>query len=286
MLICLLVLACVLPASAQTEAGANKSLLWRISGKHMNKPSYLFGTIHLICKDDYVWTDKMIRSFDSASEVCFELDMDEPSVMVQITEGMINSSGEKLSSYFTAAQYQKLSAYLKDSLNMDISMFEQMKPIALETFVSMKGSATCANPTSYEEELMQQAKAKHKNIVGLEEPSEQIALLDKIPTDSIVKELMDDLNGANSKNDDVEYHKLVDAYKIQDLPALYALIKKSGMTDLGAFLDERNKKWIDRMADKMEQQSVFFAVGAGHLWGTNGIINLLRKDGYTVTPVK
>ena len=61
---------------------------------------------------------------------------------------------------------------------------------------------------------------------------------------------------------------------------------KSAGNDLDAFLDERNKKWIDRMTDKMEQKSVFFAVGAGHLWGINGVINLLRKNGYTVVPVR
>lgn len=272
---------------AQTESsGSNKSLLWRISGKQMNKPSYLFGTIHLICKDDYIWTSKMEESLQNSDEVCFEMDMDDPSVMMQVAVSMMDKSGKKLSDYFTPKQYALVTKYLKDSLNIDISMFEQMKPIALESFFSLK-EATCTNPVSYEETLMAEAKKANKEIVGLEEPQEQIALLDKIPTDSIVKELMDDIKGLN-KTDDEEYKKLITAYKNQDLPALYNLIQKSknAGNDLDAFLDERNRKWIDRMIDKMEQKSVFFAVGAGHLWGPNGVINLLRKNGYTVVPVK
>jgi len=144
----------------------------------------------------------------------------------------------------------------------------------------------CANPVSYEENIMAKAQKDHKEIVGLEEPAEQIALLDNIPIDSVVKDLMDELNGKQDDNGD--YEKMVRAYKSQDLPALYVLLKKSdGLgTDIGAFLDERNKKWIDRMVDKMEQKSVFFAVGAGHLWGNNGIITLLRKAGYTAEPIK
>jgi uncharacterized protein YbaP (TraB family) len=55
---------------------------------------------------------------------------------------------------------------------------------------------------------------------------------------------------------------------------------------MDAFLDERNKKWIERMEERMEQKPVFFAVGAGHLLGENGLIQLLRNSGYTVVPMK
>ena len=88
--------------------------------------------------------------------------------------------------------------------------------------------------------------------------------------------------------DDTEYNGLIKAYKQQDLPRLYELIKntKDFGDDMGAFLDERNQKWIGRMGDKMKGHSVFFAVGAGHLWGDQGVISLLRKAGYNVEAVK
>jgi uncharacterized protein YbaP (TraB family) len=55
--------------------------------------------------------------------------------------------------------------------------------------------------------------------------------------------------------------------------------------DLAGFIDVRNEKWISRMGEKMDQQSVFFAVGAGHLWGEYGLIKLLRAAGYKVEPI-
>ena len=81
---------------------------------------------------------------------------------------------------------------------------------------------------------------------------------------------------------------MIKAYKNQDIPELYNQILKAKEEgdNLDVFLDERNEKWIDRMAERMDQRSVFFAVGAGHLWGPKGLINLLREQGYTVTPVR
>jgi uncharacterized protein YbaP (TraB family) len=86
-----------LPISAQLT---NASLLWRITGKQMTKPSYLFGTMHLICRSDYVWTPAMGASLDKSEKVCFEMDLDDNNVMVEATSGLIDSTGKKLSDYF------------------------------------------------------------------------------------------------------------------------------------------------------------------------------------------
>jgi uncharacterized protein YbaP (TraB family) len=81
---------------------------------------------------------------------------------------------------------------------------------------------------------------------------------------------------------------MLEAYKKQDLPLLNHIIQQSRTegTNMDAFLDDRNKKWIERMEERMEQKPVFFAVGAGHLLGESGLIQLLRNSGYTVVPVK
>ena len=270
------------PAQEKTD---NKSLLWRISGKNLHKSSYLFGTIHQICKDDYVWTDKMKTSLDKSEKVCFEMDMDDPALMMQVATGLIDNSGKTLKDYFTPDQYQRIKSYMKDSLGMDIAMFEHMKPVALQSVISMK-ETQCDNPVSYEETIMKTAQDDKKEILGLEEAKEQLDVLETLPVDSVIKELADALE--NKSKDDTEYNKMITAYKQQDIPTLYTLITQSKELGDGmdAFLDTRNKKWIPRMAEKMNKNSIFFAVGAGHLWGDNGVISLLRKDGYTIEPIK
>ena len=258
--------------------------MWRISGKGMAKPSYLFGTIHLICPDDYVWTDSMKNCLAASDKVCFEMDLDNPAVMMQASGAFLDTAKD-LKDYYTPAQYQLLKRFVKDSLGMDIGMFRQMKPVALQSLIGMKATK-CLNAVSYEERIMKTAEESNKEILGLEEASEQIDALESMPDDTVALSLLDDVrNFTASRN---EYATLVNTYKKQDLPALYALItaSKDMAGDMAVFLDDRNKRWIARMHAKMDRSSVFFAVGAGHLWGSNGVIELLKKDGYSVTAVR
>ncbi|MGN6568785.1 MAG: TraB/GumN family protein [Flavipsychrobacter sp.] len=273
-------------AQAQSKAhNDNKSLLWRISGKHMSKPSYLFGTMHLICSSDYIWTQQMEHSLDSSDEVCFELDMDDPSVMMQVAAAMISTDGKSIKDYLTDDQYKLLKKYAEENLHLDMSVLNQMKPVALQMLFSEQ-VINCDTPVSYEERIMAIAKDEKKNVTGLEEAKEQIALLDEMPVDSAIQDIVRAIKAHTET--DTEYEKMVALYKKQDIPGLYRLIKQSkdAGLDMGDFLDKRNKKWIERIVDRMDQHSVFFAVGAGHLWGEKGLIALLRKEGYTIEPVK
>ena len=251
----------------------------------MKQPSYLFGTIHLLCPKDYIWTPAMKRSLKSCKEVCFEMDMDDPSVMMQVASGMIDNSGKTLKDHFSSEDYEIIERFVTDSLHMNIMMFQQMKPTALQSLFTTK-ALNCANPVSYEANIMEEAKKQKKEITGLEEAYEQIALFNNLPEDSLIKELVDMAKDYSKERD--EFNRMLQAYKNQDLPLLYEIIERSRTTseDLSTFLDERNKKWIERMEERMEQKPVFFAVGAGHLPGENGIIQLLRNHGYEVTPVK
>jgi uncharacterized protein YbaP (TraB family) len=84
-------------ASCRAAPGdTEKTLLWRISGKELIKPSYLFGTIHLICPGDYVWTRAMKQSLAACTQVCFELDMDDPAVLLGGAAGFMNKDGKRL----------------------------------------------------------------------------------------------------------------------------------------------------------------------------------------------
>ena len=115
----------------------------------------------MICSDDYLWTDKMKESFEKSEETCFEMNLDDPSVMTLAAAALIDTSDKTLKDYFTDEQYRKLEKYLKDSMGMQVSMFQKMKPVALETMISSK-NLDCANAVSYEETIMAEAKKKGK----------------------------------------------------------------------------------------------------------------------------
>lgn len=269
------------------HAGAQEnSLLWKVSGKGLNKPSYLFGTIHMICPADYIWTDAMKTSLDKADKLCLEMDMDDMNVMMAATSGLMEKSGKKLSSYFTPEQYNLVSKYAKDSLGLDLSLMEMMKPVALQVLLATRG-AVCEDAISYEENLMKAVKKSNKEIVGLESAEDQLKALESIPVDSVIKDIIEAAEGKAMASDS-EFTKLVAAYKHQDLHKLYDMIMEGGELGMStdALLNDRNKKWASSMPGMMSQNSIFFAVGAGHLWGDKGVIKLLQAQGYKVEPIK
>ena len=275
------------PAAAAEKGGKSEaSLLWRVSGNGLKEPSYVFGTIHAICEDDYFWTPLMQKALDSAEKVCLELDMDDPMMMFQTAFGMMNTGGEKLSDYFTPEQYKRLERYVEDSLGASMAMLQMMKPAVLITMLSGKGMS-CEKTVAYEMKLMEAAKENDQEIIGLEDVKEQMDLLNSLPTDSIVKEVMEVVDGKAQTSD--AFGKLVAAYKQQDLSLLDKLMAEEGGmagTERGPLLDDRNTRWIPRMEKRMKRNSVFFAVGAGHLPGKKGVLALLRNAGYEVTPMR
>jgi uncharacterized protein len=286
----LLITSCILLAyTSEANPGSkkNNSLLWRISSKELQKPSYLFGTMHLICQEDYIWTTSMEKSLQQSDAVCFELDLDDPGLPMEIASGLMDHSGKKLKDYFSHEDYKKLAQFIADSLKADISVFQQLKPVALQTIMGTN-EIPCDSlpPVSYEVRIMEQVKETQKEVIGLETAAEQIDLFDNLPTDSIIKDLISIITQKDSVKD--EYAALANAYKQQDIKLLHTIIQQSAQKDIdiAGFIDVRNEKWIKRMGEKMEQRSVFFAVGAGHLWGEYGLIKLLRAGGYTVEPVK
>lgn len=250
----------------------------------MQKPSYLLGTIHMICVDDYIWTKAMQKSFEQSEELCLEMDLDDPTIIMQLATAMINKEGKELKDYFTTEEYQIVADYYETKLGIDIAMFAPMKPIALQTLMATN-SFDCDSSVSYEERLSLLAGERNIEITGLETAEEQIKLLDAIPTDSVIQQI---IAYTKDEGDDSTYISMIEAYTNQDIVSLHEIILNSKEigANLNLFLDDRNIKWIDHMADRMDQKSVFFAVGAGHLWGEAGLISLLRNNGYTVIPVR
>ncbi|GAA4468134.1 TraB/GumN family protein [Nemorincola caseinilytica] len=276
-------------------AGGDTSLLWQISGKGLPKSSYLFGTIHLICPTDHVWTTTMQQTLDKSEKVCLELDMsamglgadDDLDEATMANMNMMLDFTKALSEYFTPQQYKQLEKYVRDSLNMSPSMILMLKPVTMLMLITQHTASPCDAPLSYEADIMHRVAGK-KEMMGLETMFEQFKALETIPADSAVKYILESMDDKKAREEQEEYRKMITAYKSQDIATLHTMIASSGQmgTSAAALLDDRNKKWIDRMAGMMHGSSVFFAVGAGHLAGPNGVISLLRKAGYTVTPLR
>ena len=239
-----------------------------------------------MCKNDIYFSNQLTNAFASAGKVYMELDMDDPSVLMGGMMMMSMKNGKKLSDLYSEADYSKLKLFFKDSLQMQIGMFESMKPFMLVALLYPK-MMPCKTVSGVEEELMKLAKTQKKEIFGLETMAQQAAVFDSIPYEEQAKEL---LKTVDSLQDNKKYFDtMLKVYKSQRLNDIEAMFSKSefGMQDHeDVLLYDRNRNWVNQLKTIMKEQSVFVAVGAGHLVGEKGLVALLRKAGYKLRPIK
>ena len=273
----------------QTKLLINKndnSLLWEVSGNGLTQSSYLFGTFHLMCKDDIHLSSQLKTAVAQVNKVYMEMDMDDPATMMGGLLFMTMKNGKTLEQLYTPAEYKKVKDFFTDSLHTPLAFLQTMKPMLLEALLYPK-LMPCKNISGVEEELMKIVKQEKKEIIGLETMEFQAAVFGSIPYTEQAKELLNAIDSLASYKD--MFDTMMNVYKSQRIGKIETLFNKSefGMKDhQDILLDDRNKNWVSQLKNITKTNSVFVAVGAGHLVGDKGLIALLRKEGYTVKPLQ
>ena len=275
-------------AGLAQQTGQN-TLLWKISGNGLDKPSFLFGTIHMLCKEDAGLSANLRQAIRDAEEVYFEVDLDNMMEMISIMTKLKMNGDTTLRDLLNDTEYEKVKAYFEAHSSMvPFSMLESYKPI-LAASLLQQNSMVCDETAMMEQEIMNVAHGMGKKIRGLETMGYQASVLDNIPYKLQAEQLLRYVEGAGDKEaQDKELSQMMDAYRDQDLGRLEELISQSDPAIANyteVLLYQRNRNWVEKMKKIMPGHSLLFAVGAGHLPGTEGVIDLLRKAGYTVTPV-
>ena len=290
------------PVSKATTAAQvedKNSLLWEISGKNLKKPSYLYGTIHLIPKNDFFLTDATKKVFDASQKVTFEINMKEmnnPMAMISIFTKAMMPNGKTLKDFLNAEDYGLVQRKF-DSIGMPLKMLERIKPMFLSAMLGTDGEKITAEgggisetskSTSYEMEFLQMGEKQKKEFGGLETVEFQMGIFDSIPYKIQAEMLVKTIKNGSAGNDDLG--KMVEMYKKQDIEAMSKMLQSDDQNELAGYenmlINSRNTNWIPLMAKAMSEKITFFAVGAGHLGGEKGVVNLLKKEGYTVKPLK
>jgi uncharacterized protein YbaP (TraB family) len=282
-LLLLLVIFCGSTTYAQKQT--SNSLLWEISGNGLQQPSYLFGTIHMICKEDFLLSETAKQKFNSSKQVYLELDMDDPQLQMMMMQQLQLPSNESLKNKFDESDFKALDSFLMKELNMNLAVFDQFKPMMVMSLLAQR-VLSCAEMESYEMNFVKMATEQKKELLGLEKVEDQLAVFDAIPDSLEIRSIMNMVNDFDAQKK--EFNRMSTIYKSQDLEALYQLIAESPemMGSQELLLDRRNRNWIPVMDSAMKKTSTFFAVGAGHLGGNQGVLELLRKQGYSVKPIQ
>jgi uncharacterized protein len=270
-----------------------KGLFWEISGKNLKKPSYLYGTFHLL-NQDYLdslkgWQDKLRESKVIVGEVIMD-----SSKMQQLYASMIMKDNT-LDKLLSQEEYQKTAAFLKDVSGYDLQMFNTFKPMALSTFLTIL-AWTKNNPSGYNPQkaamdvyFQNLGKQQNKELKALETVEQQSAML----FDNFSLQRQKEMLVAMVQDKDKTLASLIKmdkCYRAEDLvcmqESMYSKEWNFTEDDMNKLITNRNKEWIPKLSEIMEKEPAFIAVGAGHLPGKEGVINLLRQKGYTVKQIE
>ncbi|NSL90183.1 TraB/GumN family protein [Chitinophaga solisilvae] len=270
----------------QTKAQAPKdnSLLWEISGNGLDKPSYLYGTMHLMCKGDFEIREKVKTAFNNTSSVVFEANLFDPAELADATAGF--RAGTPLLQRISVKDYHVVDSILKAALDPAASLkqYDSSRLSVVQSAIATKGFS-CQDLMMYEYELLKMAKKTNKTVNVFEKLKEQIVYFNNAYPDSFV---IAQLKKLDIKKNQLETAKMVGYYRAEGLDMLYRHITNpESMTPQEAYwiLNLRNNNWIAKMPAMMQKESNFFAVGAAHLGGEKGLIAQLRAKGYQVKPI-
>lgn len=266
--------------------GVSAQLLWKISGKGLTKPSYVFGTHHLVSAGQLPIYDAVVKQALLADVFLGEVNMQEPNMQQILMQHA--QMDQNLNDLVSEEAYAMLVKTFQESVGVPLNQVSRMKPMMLMSLFlvldQMKQTGQ-SNLKSIDQLLQERAVQQKIPVYGLETISVQAALLfDSMRLERQAELLVRTLGDLPTMRN--EQSALLKAYLEGDLEALSKMadVSQSGMTpqEMKLLNDQRNRKWMQRIPEYMASGSCFIAVGSLHLTGEAGLLKQLKQQGYRV----
>lgn len=277
---------------------AGAQLLWKVTGDKLAKPSYLFGTYHLISGNFIDSVAQLPRVIQDVDAVWVEIEADSMknanflAKSAQMLQAPQDSTLDKLLKGEDFKVVQQVIDKHFGFLGVGIEPFLQLKPAAIANQLVMFQAAQILQNIDTGN-LLDGAVQRRVNELGkpahsLETTDFQINLLFGSPLAKQTTDLLEMCKADDHVSEALT--SMTRAYQEQNLKKLLEIMQDPAIggnkDDLKALIFDRNRNWVKKLVPVMEQQSVLVAVGAGHLPMSEGLIELLHQAGYTVEPVK
>ena len=293
-------------AFALTSMTASAQLLYKISGNDLEKPSYIIGTHHLINVGFVNQISGVTEALTETDQVYGELVWDamtNTDSLKAVQNAMTLPAGKTIKDYLTPDEYKRLDAFMVAKMGTGLSnpmvaaKMGNMTPMALVTQFQLllymtKHMGEFDPSSTFDQYFQAQAKKNGLPCGGLETVQKQIDVLYKSkPMSRQVEELMCFIDNENFNSQMME--DLTSAFYAQNLETLKQVMdrKLGGKCDStpeeeDQLIYNRNADWVAKMPNIMASKPTFFAVGAAHLPGDKGVLQLLRNAGYTIEGVR
>jgi uncharacterized protein YbaP (TraB family) len=283
-------LALVLVASSSAFAQRSRpeyTLLWKITGKDLSAPSYLFGTMHLKDKRVYSLSDSVLVKLNVCRAFAMEIHPD--SVLGEVFSEIFKSDTAQTSNPFrnvlSAREYDELDKQLQKEAGISLERLKNKSPRLINLLINKKLPEAEDKPTFLDGHLYYLARLAHKKVIGLEFLNEQLPEQGGATAEQKLEEIKQQLKKNYQKQ---SMDQLIALYRTGNAEELFRYVhgNASPQDPVIQELAHRNHTMTGRIVQHIHQQSTFIAVGAAHLAGQEGIVRLLQQKGYTVTPVK
>jgi uncharacterized protein len=274
--------ALILGLSAQLSA---QGLLYKVYGDGIKDTSYVYGTYHTKDSKAYFMKDKLKELINECEIVAGEVNIEEAKDKAsEIAPIMMLSEGE-LADLYSAEDYERVSAFLKDKLGIQAILCNRLKPFFVLGILTEK-MVEGDEKHLLDEWIQKQAKKAKKQVVGLESIQEALAGVDSVAVADQAQWLLEFVDGGDEQLE--AFQDLNRWYVNQDIDSMYIYYQNEeipGEFD-AAFLIRRNLYFTDRIFDYMKTNTVFCGVGALHLPGETGLLEGLRAKGVQVEAVR
>ena len=277
---------------------AQAQLLWKVSGNGLGRPSYIFGTHHMAPATMIDQIKGMDEAISGCDIVVGEVEKDSltsPEVQARMAQDMIAPLDSTLDVLLTTEEYrvvEKVFDKYFGTMGVKLSQMKSLKPSAISTQMqamqALKYFPNFDATNLIDVAVQQRANDAGRPSVGLESVQEQIDLLFNGPLTEQAKGLVE-----SCKQDEffqVQSAALVDAYMSQDLDKIQTVMTDATMGGseeaMEALIYNRNRLWAAKLVEMMPERACLVCVGAGHLPGDQGLLQLLRERGFTVEPVQ
>lgn len=274
-----------MPSHAETAMPFSKGLLWKVEGAPTTRPSYVFGTVH---SDDPRVAQPpapVSEALRGARVFIMEMLFDESNIAA-MAQSMFASDGRSLKSRLTPAEYATaVRAFAQRGIPEQI--VQNIAPWAAMATLSIPPSQ---GGVPLDLVLHSNAVAAGKPAQGIETAAEQLAMFTNMSESdqiALLKLTLQDLPRQTQI-----YDELFRLYTQRDLAGIMKFSERHGPKDpalmkrmMGSMIDMRNQRMVDRVQNELRNGGAFVAVGAMHLPGENGVLNLLKRRGYKVSAV-
>ncbi len=284
----------IINSFAQPATGKTGSLLWKISGKDLNKPSYILGTFHLKPAEFLDSIPGAREALSSAEQVIGELTLsDTGALQLQTQQAMMMAPDTTYQMLYSEEDYRFIDNQLTSNIGVGLDKLGVIIPAGINMmYVVMMYQRYFpdVNPNNIIDIAVQNmATETGKPVLGLETANDQFNALFSSSLERQAEDLLCSLKNQDYTISQVE--SIIETYDHFDLDKIYKISMADdnpctySQEEMDKLNKDRNDKWVQILPDMMKEKSSFIAVGALHLAGEEGLLNQLEQLGYIVEPV-